>query len=219
MSKHSRFIPDFGDLPQTLPVFPLENVIVMPGAELPLNIFEQRYLNMVEDALKAQHMFGMIQPDPSREGDVPALYRTGCAGRITAYSETKDGRILLSLTGLIRFDIVSELPTVRGYRMVIPDWSPYAADLDPEENPHLLDRTRITDALGRYLRWKNMETDWEALKKVPPQQLVHAMATLLPIGAVEKQAILEAREPDKRADILLATLEMSLGDGAGVSKH
>ena len=219
MSKHSPFFPEFEELPRALPVFPLENVIVMPAAELPLNIFEQRYLNMVEDALKTQHMFGMIQPDPSGKEGVPALYRTGCAGRITAYSETKDGRILLSLTGLIRFDVVSELPTVRGYRMIVPDWNPYAADLEPQENPNLLDRTRITSALARYLRQKNMETDWQALEKVPPQQLVNMMATLLPIGAVEKQAILEAREPDDCADILLATLEMSLGDGTGMPRH
>ena len=219
MSKHSPFFPEFEELPRALPVFPLENVIVMPAAELPLNIFEQRYLNMVEDALKAQHMFGMIQPDPNGKKDGSALYRTGCAGRITAYSETQDGRILLSLTGLIRFDIVSELPTVRGYRMVVPDWSPYAGDLKPKEDPDFLDRSRITSALGRYLRQRNMETDWQALEKVPPQQLVNTMATLLPIGAVEKQAILEAREPDECADILLTTLEMSLGYGAGMSKH
>lgn len=219
MSKHSRFFPDFGELPQTLPVFPLKNVIVMPGAELPLNVFEERYLNMVEDALRTQHMFGMIQPDPSREGGAPVLYRTGCAGRITAYSETPDGRILLSLTGLIRFDIVSELPTVRGYRMVVPDWSPYHADLKPEDAPGLLDRSRITNALGQYLKQKNMETDWQALEKVPPLHLVNTMATLLPISAVEKQAILEAREPDECADILLTILEMSVGNGAGMSKH
>jgi Lon protease-like protein len=164
-------------------------------------------------------MFGMIQPDPSRKAAVPALYRTGCAGRITAYSETQDGRVLLSLTGLIRFDIVSELPTIRGYRMVVPDWTPYAADLELQDDPNLFDRSRITSALGRYLRQRNMETDWQALEKVPPRQLVNSMATLLPISAVEKQAILEAREPDECADILLTTLEMSLGDGPGMSRH
>ena len=116
---HERFQPTFESLPAVLPVFPLDNVIIMPGAVLPLNIFEPRYLNMVADAMGSHRMFGMLQPDPSRADQPGAVFRTGCGGRITSYRETADGRIELVLTGLCRFSIREELPGIRGYRLFV----------------------------------------------------------------------------------------------------
>ena len=219
MSTVSRFFPRFDDLPLTLPVFPLENIIVMPGAELQLNIFENRYLNMVTDVLKTHHMFGMVQPDATKKGDPQSLYFTGCAGRITAYSETADGRILLSLTGVIRFDISEELAAIRGYRVTVPDWSRYASDLNQQVESDIRDRSRLTSALGRYFRNRNMEPDWEGLERIPVAQLVNTMATLLPIGTAEKQAILEAQELAMREQIFVAALEMSLQEESGAPRH
>jgi len=219
MSTVSRFFPRFDDLPLTLPVFPLENVIVMPGAELQLNIFENRYLNMVKDALKTHHMFGMVQPDATKKDDPQSLYLTGCAGRITAYSETADGRILLSLTGVIRFDISKELAAIRGYRVIVPDWSRYASDLNQQVESDIRDRSRLISALGRYFRTRNMEPDWEGLERIPVAQLVNTMATLLPIGTAEKQAILEAQELTMREQIFVAALEMSLQEESGAPRH
>ena len=219
MSTVSRFFPRFDDLPLTLPVFPLENIIVMPGAELQLSIFENRYLNMVTDVLKTHHMFGMVQPDATKKGDPQSLYLTGCAGRITAYSETADGRILLTLTGVIRFDISEELAATRGYRVIVPDWSRYASDLNQQVESDIRDRSRLTSALGRYFRNRNMEPDWEGLERIPVAQLVNTMATLLPIGTAEKQAILEAQELAMREQIFVAALEMSLQEESGAPRH
>jgi Lon protease-like protein len=212
--QHSRFIPSFGELPSSIPVFPLESVIVLPGAELPLNIFEPRYLNMVEDALKTHHMFGMVQPKPIERNSSERLYPTGCVGRITAYSETDDERILLSLKGLIRFRIKQELPSVRGYRVVIPDWEPFANDLKQEKGKVLRDRPMFTQRLRHFLREKSLEVDWRALGQMTDVQLVHTMATLLPLESAEKQAILEAPSAYERASVLLTALEISTIEGS-----
>src|SRR5690606_28560301 len=126
------FDPTFEELPSSLPIFPLPGVLLLPGGRLPLNIFEPRYLAMVEDALLGARLIGMVQPREEEGGDVgsASFYRTGCAGRITAFQETDDRRCVVTLSGLIRFDILQELPTVRGYRQVQPDWEPYRADLE-----------------------------------------------------------------------------------------
>lgn len=214
----SPFFPRFNELPLTLPVFPLENVIIMPGAELPLNVFESRYLNMVQDVLKAHHMIGMVQPDPSLAGDPPPLFQVGCAGRITSYSETHDGRILLTLTGLVRFRIQQEIPAIRGYRMVVPSWEEFALDLK-FENLQILDRAYFVRALGRFLKERNLEIDWEALGRMPDIPLIHMLATLLPLDGADKQTILETLEPHKRADALLASLEIAYRDGYKPFSH
>jgi Lon protease-like protein len=208
----SRFFPTLDQLPEILPVFPLESVIVLPGADLPLNIFEPRYLNLVEDVLKTHHMFGMVQPAPSARGG--ALYHTGCAGRITAYSETDDERILLSLTGIIRFHILRELPEVRGYRMVEPDWWPFVEDLEQQNHKILSDRPLFTQRLRHFLREKSLDVDWRAVGQMTDLQLVHTMATLLPLESAEKQAILEAPNAFERASVLLAALEISALGGS-----
>ena len=209
----SRFFPTEDQLPPVIPVFPLESMIVLPGADLPLNIFEPRYLNLVEDVLKTQHrMFGMVQPDP--KGRDEDLYHTGCAGRITAYSETDDERILLSLTGIIRFHIVRELPEMRGYRVVEPDWQPFLSDLEQQNQKILSDRPFFTQRLRHFLREKSLDVDWRAVGQMTDLQLVHTMATLLPLESAEKQAILEAPNAFERATVLLAALEISALSGS-----
>ena len=216
--QYSRFFPSFDELPSTLPVFPLDSVIVLPGADLPLNIFEPRYLNLVEDVLKSHHMFGMVQPGYSKGGASSNLYPTGCAGRITSYSETQDDRILLSLTGIIRFHIKRELPEVRGYRVVEPDWQPFAADLSQQNQKILSDRPFFTQRLRHFLREKSLDVDWRAVGQMTDLQLVHTMATLLPLESAEKQAILEAPNAFERASVLLAALEIASA-GASSSRH
>ena len=215
----SRFFPTFDHLPNSLPIFPLENAVVMPDADLPLNIFEPRYLNMITDALATHRMFGMVQPDPSRSGSPPPVYRTGCSGRITSYKETDDGRILIALTGVCRFDIQQELATTRGYRVVVPDWSRFTLDLESDEGTTFEDRLRLLGVLRRYFQSKNLDTDWETLEKMPKLQLIHTLTTLLPLDSASKQAVLEAIEPSGRVEALFAALQMSLQDSPGTSLH
>ncbi len=205
----SPFFPPFEALPKTLPIFPLENAVVMPDTDLPLNIFEPRYLNMIADALATHQMVGMVQPDPSIEGSPTPVYRTGCAGRITSYNETQDGRIILALTGVCRFYIQEELATTRGYRLVVPDWSRYAMDYETDVSNVIQDRKRFLSALQQYFDLKNLDTDWDALERMSNIRLVHTLTTLLPLEPADKQAILEACEPSDRANVLLAALELS----------
>jgi Lon protease-like protein len=213
-------MPEFNRLPPTLPIFPLEGAAVLPEAELPLNIFEPRYLNMVEDALKANHLIGMVQPRPRTPGEPPPIYRTGCAGRITAYRETDDGRILLTLTGVCRFDMVEELPGIRGYRVVIPEWNRFRADYDqtPPE-PVLADRERFFAALQRYFRSRELKVEAGSLTRLPAAALINRLATVLPLEPAEKQAVVEAVGAAERADALLAALELAVTGEQGSSRH
>jgi len=216
----SSFFPDFDRLPPTLPIFPLEGAVVMPEAELPLNIFEPRYLHMVEDALGSHRMLGMVQPLPGPSLEPLAVYRTGCAGRITAYRETDDGRILLTLTGLCRFDIAEELAGIRGYRLVVPRWTRFRGDYDEgaDEQP-LVDRPRFFRALGRYLKARDLDADVRALQQLPLRPLVNRLATVLPLEPVEKQALVEAVGAEARTQALLAALELSIEDVSGAGRH
>lgn len=218
---HERFQPTFESLPAVLPVFPLDNVIIMPGAVLPLNIFEPRYLNMIEDAFKSHHLIGMVQPRKTADmsGGEPELYTTGCAGRITSYSETADGRMLISLSGVIRFRILDELATIRGYRQVRPDWEPFRDDLGNDWHTTVPDRSHLDRVLKRYLREQEIGIDEEMLEHLPDMRLVNLMATLLPIEGAEKQAILEASSEKQRAELFLAAIELGLHDTPAPSRH
>jgi len=216
----SPFIPEFHHLPRTLPIFPLAGVAVLPDAELPLNIFEPRYLNMVEDVFKTDHLLGMVQPRLEGAGEPPPVYRVGCAGRITAYRETEDGRILLTLTGICRFDIEEELPGIRGYRVVVPDWSRFRSDLDQAASgPALPDRDAFLAALRRYFQVTGLAVDTEALTRLPGQALIDRLATVLPLEPAEKQAVVEAVTPAGRAQALLAALEIAVGGDHGQHRH
>ena len=203
------FDPAFEDLPAEIPIFPLTGVLLLPGGKLPLNIFEPRYLNMTSTALAGDRMIGMIQPTGDNEGAQPEVYRTGCAGRLTSFSETEDGRYLIMLSGYLRFDIKQELPLRDGFRTVVPDWTPYREDL-AEDDSKRIDRDRMLRALKGYFAANQVDANWDAIKDTPTDRLVNALAMMCPFQPSEKQALLEAATLVDRADVMVALLEMSL---------
>ena len=207
----SVFTPRFKDFPAAIPVFPLPEVLLLPGGMLPLNIFEPRYMALVRDALAGDRMIGMIQPlsAEGRAGD-PPLYDTGCAGRISRFEETPDGRFLISLKGVCRFDIAEELAPRDGYRRVQADWSRYAGDLEPEPDS-CLDRERLFPALRSYFKLHEIEADWDTLGEAPDERLVTCLSMICPFDAPEKQALLEAGNLSERAEILTTLIEMGGG--------
>lgn len=196
-------------LPSEFAIFPLAGALLLPHARLPLNIFEPRYRAMVEDALGEGRIFGMIQPDPSH-ADLPtgpALFAVGCLGRITAFSETDDGRYLITLTGLCRFRLEQEIGMRRGYRRVRADLAPFAQDL---RNPEAvkIEREPILAALKSYLAARHLGADWKALEALPEERVVDALCMLCPLPPTEKQALLEAPTEVARAETLLTLLRM-----------
>lgn len=203
------FDPVFDDLPRELPIFPLTGVLLLPHGKLPLNIFEPRYLNMINASLGGSRMIGMIQPKGANEGDQPEVYRTGCAGRLTSFSESEDGRYLITLSGFARFDFTDEMPLRDGYRVVVPDWSPYRDDLT-EETDAGIDRDRMLRALKGYFTVNNVDANWDAITETPTDRLVNALAMMCPFQPSEKQALLEAESLSDRANVMVALLEMSL---------
>jgi Lon protease-like protein len=196
-------------LPESLPLFPLTGVLLLPRANLPLNVFEPRYLAMTEAALAEGRFIGMIQPLEGKgdEGD-PPLYKTGCAGRIVEFRETGDGRYLINLLGVSRFDVARERSKAELFRRAVPDWSPYARDMSESENPNL-DRARLLKALGPFLARHGVKTDPSAVQSAPLAGLVDAVSMMAPFAPREKQALLEAA-PDARALLLTQLIEMSL---------
>ena len=215
--------PDFEALPRVVPIFPLPGVLLLPGGKLPLNIFEPRYLAMVRDALAGERAIAMIQPreDAAEVGakDVGAaeVYETGCLGRITAYSETDDGRYLITLTGLIRFDVARELPPMEGYRRVTADYERFRGDIadDPGAADSAIDRTRFLETLGFYFEAQGIEGDWKAIEETGDAVLVTSLAMLCPFAASEKQALLEAVGLAERARAMTAIMEMSVHEPGG----
>ena len=196
-------------LPSILPIFPLTGVLLLPRGRLPLNIFEPRYLAMARDALAGERLIGMVQPsDPQAAGDNPPVYPTGCAGRITSFSETDDGRFLITLTGISRFHIREELPLLEGYRRVVPDWRDFARDLAGDDEPSF-DRERLLRGLRAYFQHHRIEADWDAITSVPGERLVTSIAMICPFEPSEKQALLEAPDLGERAQLLTAIVEMA----------
>lgn len=203
------FTPSFDDLPDTLPIFPLSGAVLFPRAQLHLNIFEPRYLNMTFDALGAERMVGMIQPDQSAQTESEVtLYRTGCAGRITTFSETNDGRLLIILTGICRFDIAEEVSMLRGYRRIKPDWKRFAIDMSEDEESEIAPK-QLIDNIKPYLDLKKVEADWDSLGKLPVVALVNFLSTNLPFEPMDKQALIEAMSASDRAKIIIALASMS----------
>jgi uncharacterized protein len=203
------------DLPEEFPVFPLSGALLLPGGRLPLNIFEPRYLAMVEDSLASGRLFGMVQPDKRlASGDTgPGLYRTGCLGRLSAFSETEDGRYLITLTGLIRYSIVEEVEERRGYRRVRGAFAGFAADLEPALRTGLgPDRQLLLDASKRYFIHAGVDANWEAIGAMSDNVLVVTLSMACPFDPEEKQALLEAPTLPERARVLLALLEINAFD-------
>ncbi|HEX3861950.1 MAG TPA: LON peptidase substrate-binding domain-containing protein [Stellaceae bacterium] len=196
-------------LPEILPIFPLPGVLLLPRGRLPLNIFEPRYLAMTSDALGGARLIGMIQPsDPNDREREPAVYPTGCAGRITSFAETPDGRFLVTLIGVSRFRIREELTLLRGYRRVVPEWGGFAGDVQVGPAPEF-DRQRLLEALKGYFAQQQLKADWEAVGATPGEELVTSLAMMCPFEPREKQALLEAVDFAARAELLIAMVEMA----------
>jgi Lon protease-like protein len=212
------FIAPFEQLPATLPVFPLPGAIVMPGNELPLNIFEPRYLNMISDALSSHRMIGMIQPDPDAT-DRTGLFQTGCAGRITQYRETNDGRIEMALSGVCRYDISEELPTTRGYRLVIPDWSRFSDDYEDQNSDLRNEHDLLVHTLKSYFEVKDLEVDWSMLERLPTLRLMNSLSMALPLSEQSKQVLLETVKPVERLQTFAAMLESELRPPSSATRH
>jgi Lon protease-like protein len=207
------------DLPSTIPVFPLAGVLLLPRGSLPLNIFEPRYLAMTEDALATtDRLIGMIQPtEPERGDKPPSLYTVGCAGRIASFSETDDGRYLITLSGVCRFGVSEEVATMRGYRRVVPDFARWQDDL-AEPAHATIERDRLLAALKGYFARNGMSADWNAITDSPDDRLVTTLSMFCPFEPQEKQALLECTTLAERSATLVALLEMgtrgNTGEGA-----
>jgi Lon protease-like protein len=201
------------DLPHVIPVFPLAGALLLPRGQMPLNIFEPRYIAMIDDALRdGRRLIGMIQPDPAHSGDEnrPALFKVGCMGRITQIAETGDGRYLLQLTGVSRFRIEEELDVATAYRQCRVTTAPFADDLVARKGEEGVDREAVLTALQAFLKANNLKTDWDGIQSAPNEALVNALAMMSPYGAAEKQALLEAPDLKSRAEILVAATEIEL---------
>jgi Lon protease-like protein len=204
------------DLPSTLPVFPLPGALLLPRGQMPLNIFEPRYLAMVDDALRSGHrLIGMIQPDSGHPGpeDKPNLFKVGCAGRITQLAETGDGRYLLQLTGVARFRLEHELSVDTLYRQCLVSFAPFADDFVARKGEKAVDRETLLQALRDFLEANKLKADWDGIESAPNEALVNALAMMSPYGPAEKQALLEAPDLKTRAEILVAVTKIELAKG------
>ncbi len=233
------FTPDFSDLPQVLPVFPLERVLLLPRGRLPLNIFEPRYMNMVSAALKSDRLIGMIQPrhsgngnggnggeggdngdgggengdDYGDGGDGP-VYRIGCGGRIVSFQEASNNRYEITLEGVCRFEVAEELALVDGYRRVRPNWQPFAGDMKSEPSDHL-DRNRLQNSVRQFFDLHGIKADWDVISVTTNENLITSLAMGCPFAANEKQALLETPGLAERANILISLIEMALLENRG----
>jgi hypothetical protein len=195
-------------LPEEIPLFPLSGGILLPQARLPLNISEPQYIQMVEDALGKGRLIGMIQPSTEEEIDNPPLYSVGCAGRMTSFNEIDDGRILVVLTGLCRFRVISEMPRTRLYRTAKPDWTPYLTDLG-DNDPSSIDRERLIELMRIYFKKNAISVDWSVVKDASADVLLPTIVMICPFAPNEKQALLEAESFAARAKMVMALLEMA----------
>ncbi len=204
------------DLPDTISIFPLPGALLLPRSRLPLHIFEPRYLQMVEDALKTPHrLIGMVQPNPGLSG-ADALHSIGCAGRITQFSETEDGRYLITLAGISRYRIKQEVDGFAPYRRCEVDWSGFDQDFARSDSDKAFDRPAFLDLLGRYFASRQLSTDWDTLKEADDELLINSLSMILDFDPEDKQALLEAPSLTTRRETIVTLIEYALrGGGEG----
>lgn len=203
------------DLPPTIPVFPLPGALLLPRARLPLHIFEPRYLAMLDDTLKTSHrLIGMIQPCEAPSGQDPKLHAIGCAGRITGFSETEDGRYMITLSGISRFRITGEASGFTAYRQMDVNWNGFPLDLGSTETDVAFDREKFLKLLQRYFDAQDLSTDWESLKEAEDELLINSLSMLCPFDPEEKQALLEAPSLQTRRETLVTLIEFALLGGS-----
>ena len=204
------------DLPDTIPVFPLPGALLLPRARLPLHIFEPRYLAMFDDVLKTSHrLLGMIQPyeGPGKQGE--QLHHIGCAGRVTGFSETEDGRYMLTLSGISRFRVKHEVEGFTPYRRCEVSWDGFSRDLGAAEKDESFDRDGFMDALNRYFDDQDLKTDWDSLREADDELLINSLSMLCPFEPEDKQALLEAPSLSTRRETLVTLIEFALHSGVG----
>jgi len=206
-------------IPTRFPVFPLSGAILLPGGNLPLNIFEPRYLQMTRDAMQADRVIGMIQPCCDAAGDRTEIYRIGCLGRIASFAETEDGRYLISLMGLCRYDVLEELTVATPYRQIVASFDRWQGDLQQQMLPDGL-RPSLCEALRDYFEVKDISADWSQIESAPLAGLITSLAMICPFEPCEKQALLEAVDAEERGRALIALLQMgALGDKGMGLRH
>ena len=204
------------DLPETIPVFPLPGALLLPRSRLPLHIFEPRYLQMLEDTMKtSQRLIGMVQPREVPDGAEKRLQSIGCAGRLTGFSETEDGRYMITLSGVSRFRMVKEVSGFTPYRRAEVEWKGFERDLGPAETDTGFDREPFLDILGRYFAMQNLSTDWSSLKGADDELLINSLSMLCPFAPEDKQALLEAPSLETRRETLVTLIQFALRGGSG----
>jgi Lon protease-like protein len=203
--------PSRFDLPPVIPVFPLPGALLLPRGRLPLNIFEPRYLAMIDHALRTSRVIGMIQPCGGTSSK-PELFPVGCVGRLTSWSETGDGRFLITLTGIARFQVESELETATPYRQVQACYKAFPHDLEDCSDVDI-DRARLAGGLRCYLKQHKIEADWSSIERAPAEVLINSLAMICPFDVAEKQGLLEAPTLCERAKMLIALIEMAAANG------
>ncbi|MFO1126484.1 MAG: LON peptidase substrate-binding domain-containing protein [Methylocystis sp.] len=208
---------DVGELPEILPLFPLSGAILLPRGELPLNVFEPRYLAMVDDAIASARLIGMIQPLPGEEtaAEATQLYDIGCAGRLTRFAETGDGRYLITLTGIARFRVLDELRVGTPYRRCRVSYEEFSADLTTGAGADAVDRESMVSMLRNFAECSKLEVDWASIDAAPTETLVNALAMMCPFGANDKQALIEAIDLKTRAETLVALAKLDLAQRNG----
>ena len=204
------------ELPETIPVFPLPGALLLPRGRLPLHIFEPRYLAMIEDCLKTKHrLIGMIQPREVPGTGEKRLNAIGCAGRLTGFSETEDGRYMITLAGISRFRVREEVQGFTPYRRCQVEWTGFDRDLGPVEEDAGFDRDAFLSLLGRYFAAQHLSTDWSSLKEAETELLINSLSMLCPFTTEDKQALLEAPSLTTRRETLVTLIEFALRGGAG----
>ncbi len=201
------------DLPNTIPVFPLPGALLLPRARLPLHLFEPRYLAMLDDVLKtSSRLIGMVQPYEAPGGG--KLHSIGCAGKVTAFSETEDGRYMITLSGASRFRVLADVEGFTPYRRCDVSWHGFERDLGPVEKDSTFDRPTFMEALGRYLTNQGLSTDWESLGDAEDELLINSLSMLCPFEPEDKQALLEAPSLTTRRETLMTLIEFALRGGS-----
>jgi uncharacterized protein len=211
------------DLPPRIPVFPLRGAILLPRATLPLNVFEPRYLAMLDDVMSGARVVGILQPEgrgddddmESPIGKNSGLRRVGCAGRVTSYQELDDGRLIITLTGVMRFACIDEAETDTPYRIMSVSYDRFANDLSEGLGEELVDRPNLLRVLKSYLEANRLKTDWQAIQRASNEFLINALSVMCPYGPEEKQALLEAADLKSRAEVLVALAEIELASNGG----
>ncbi len=211
------------DLPPRIPVFPLRGAILLPRATLPLNVFEPRYLEMLDDVMSGDRVIGIVQPaidtinddEESPLGRSVGLRNVGCAGRVTSYQEVENSRLVITLTGIMRYEILDEALTDLPYRVASVSYDRFASDLNEGLGEDQVDRTNLLRVLRSYLDANRLEADWGAIQRASSEFLINALCVMSPYGPEEKQALLEAEDLKRRADVLVALAEMELASNGG----